>query len=89
MDYYRGLGVKDFAFSFHEQRPGILTEAEALARRVAIYRRERVPWVDESERVLAYVAEHGRIVPEHFAAMVGWQPKVEAIDQLSVTSRAG
>lgn len=48
--------------------------AEALARRVDICRREKVPWVDESERVLAYLAEHGRIVPEHFGARAGWRP---------------
>lgn len=54
--------------------------ADALTQRVAIYRREKVPWVDESERVLAYLAEHGRIVPEHFAPRTGWQPDVAAAD---------
>ena len=48
--------------------------AEVMSQRIGIYRREKVPWVDESERVLAYLAEHGRIVPEHFAAKPGWQP---------------
>lgn len=47
--------------------------AEALERRVAIYRREKVSWVGESEWVLAYLAKHGRIVPEHFAARPGWR----------------
>lgn len=49
---------------------------EALQRRVAVYQREKVPWVGECERVVAYLAEHGRIVPEQFAARHGWQPPI-------------
>lgn len=47
---------------------------EAMERRIEIYHREKVPWVDESERVLAHLVEHGRIVPECFSAKNGWQP---------------
>lgn len=65
----RGPGVVVHHFKW---RAGLL---EALARRVEIYRRERVSWVGESERVLAYFARHGRIVPEEFGARMGWQPQ--------------
>lgn len=48
--------------------------AEALERRVEVYRREKVSWIGECQRVVAYLAEHGRIIPEHFGARLGWQP---------------
>ena len=47
---------------------------EALTRRVEIYRHQKVPWVGESERVLAYLTKHGRIVPEDFNARPGRRP---------------
>jgi hypothetical protein len=47
----------------------------ALQRRVEIHRRQRVSWIGEAERTLAYFTEHGRIVPEQFGARPGWRPE--------------
>ena len=67
----RELTGRSAAVHHFKWRAGLL---EALRRRAEIPRREGVPWAGESERVLAYFAREGRIVPEHFAARPGWQP---------------
>ena len=44
----------------------------ALESRAELLRRQKVSFAVESERVLTYLAEHGRLVPEHFDARPGW-----------------
>lgn len=48
--------------------------SQMLEWRVDNEQRVRVPWSGESERLLAYLQEHGRIRPEDVGAEDGWDP---------------
>lgn len=51
---------------------------ESLRQRVETYRAQGIWWADESQRILRYLEIHGRIVPEHFTAQMGFRPKEQS-----------